>query len=147
MNKRRVSSPLTNKIVVREVLAQRPPLLLLRFVLALAALLRSDTRAFVASLFQLPPRKPQDFTLRRYTIFGNCNIFSKKQRLFRRNSIWTSPSTSAAPDIRKHQDSGALQRSSPAPHHSSNFKSHLAKIVISFYIYIFHIFGDSYHKP
>ena len=36
----------------------RQPLLLLRFVFTLAALLRSDARAFELALFQLPPRSP-----------------------------------------------------------------------------------------
>jgi hypothetical protein len=36
----------------------REPLLLFRSVFTLAALLRSDTRAFALALFQLPPRNP-----------------------------------------------------------------------------------------
>jgi hypothetical protein len=56
-----------------EVFAQRAPLLLLRFVFVLAALLRSDTRAFVASLFQLPPRKPEP-TPRKTALFATLHL-------------------------------------------------------------------------
>ena len=45
-------------LLKKAVLANRAPLLLLRFVLTLAALLRSETRALVEALFQSPPRKP-----------------------------------------------------------------------------------------
>lgn len=49
------------------------PLLLFRLVFVFAALLRSETRMFVASLFQLPPRKPDPCYVQNTLVLGEDN--------------------------------------------------------------------------